>query len=358
MGIRRLSSALPTSATRLAASLAKPNAVVIDLRPADDTECIHGLFHACEGAISAVWNGESMPVEGVLPETRDTPLVLQCRSGRRAVAAADFLAQQGFTDLTVGGGPAAPELWEEFGGRRRAYNLRGMRQLFDLEPPAGAGSSTFTYLLSDAESGEAILIDPVLEQVERDLSLVEGGALQLKKILNTHVHADHITGSGELKRRAPGAVSYLSKSSGGKADVLLDHGDVIEWAGGTRKIRVIATPGHTTGCVSYYDEDMGAVFTGDALLIRGCGRTDFQEGDAATLFNSVHNKLFTLPPSTLVFPAHDYKKRSYSTVADERRENMRFSLSEDAYIKHMNGLALPTPKLIDVALPRNLRCGC
>jgi len=223
--------------------------------------------------------------------------------------------------------------------------------------PAGSGSSTLTYLLFDEASKEAILIDPVREQVERDLAEIDklGGRLVLA--LNTHCHADHITGTGALKQRVPGLRSAIAATAGAAADSLLKDGDVITWAVGGRSLRVLATPGHTEGCVSYLDEAVKAVFTGDTLLIGGCGRTDFQGGSAATLYKSVHQQLFSLPLETLVLPAHDYKGLRASTIGAEKRSNPRLTKSKEGFVELMAGLGLPYPAKIDLAVPANKLCG-
>ena len=145
--------------------------------------------------------------------------------------------------------------------------------------------------------------------MERDLAAVETLGCKLTLALNTHCHADHVTGTGSLKAKVPGLKSLISKSSGAKADVMIEPDQAITWAGGRRSIRVLPTPGHTAGCVSFFDPVIGAVFTGDALLIGGCGRTDFQEGNAAQLYDSVHSRIFSLPDTTIVYPAHDYLVR-------------------------------------------------
>jgi glyoxylase-like metal-dependent hydrolase (beta-lactamase superfamily II) len=225
------------------------------------------------------------------------------------------------------------------------------RQLFDAE------SSTYTYLLADDATGDAILIDPVLEQLERDAGLIEELGLHLRYALDTHLHADHVTALGSLRARL-GASTVVSVPSGvGCADLHVGDGDAIRFGG--RSLSVLATPGHTAGCVSYLLDDRSMAFTGDALLIRGCGRTDFQGGDARRLFRSVHHKLFALPGTTLLYPAHDYKGRTVTSVDEERRLNPRLGggRSEDEFVTIMNNLMLAHPKRIDVALPLNARCG-
>ena len=230
------------------------------------------------------------------------------------------------------------------------------RQLWDKE------SSTFTYLIADATTRDAVLIDPVLEHVERDAKLAEELGVRYAYFLNTHVHADHVTGSGLLKRKFPGTKSVLglAGNDAATADVKLAHGEVLKF--GHQEIELRSTPGHTQGCVSYVwrvagEHDPLAVFTGDALLIRGCGRTDFQGGSAATLYKSVWEQILSLPPDTVVFPAHDYRGHTSSTVAEEAKLNPRLTKSEPDFIELMNNLKLDKPKLIDVAVPANRVCG-
>jgi len=281
-------------------------AVVVDIRPPDGSQVVNGVFSMINGSLSQVWDREAqtMPT-AALPEDKSAPLVLTCRSGKKVSEAIPFLREQGFTGpLLNGGGPMTPEFWAAFGDRTHDHDLGAFAQLFDGPAPDGGGSSTYTYILGDKESGECIIIDPVLEQVERDLAAVQEMGLQLTLALNTHCHADHVTGTGELKRRVPGLRSMISAASGAKADEFISPNQKIGWAGGARTLEALPTPGHTNGCLSLHDGRMGAVFTGDTLLIGGCGRTDFQEGSADTLYDSVHSELFSLPPSTIVFPAH------------------------------------------------------
>ena len=224
-----------------------------------------------------------------------------------------------------------------------------LRQLFDPE------SSTYSYLLWDLESREAALIDPVLEQVERDIELIRELGVKLKYTLETHVHADHITGSGILRSRLNSIVMVHESSQTKCADVLLKDGDLLPL--GKSKIKVLSTPGHTNNDVSFMIP--GAVLTGDALLIRGCGRTDFQSGDAGTLFDSITQQLFSLPDSTIVYPGHDYQGRASSTIAEEKLHNPRLGagITREEFIAFMNKLILDPPSRIREALPSNLRCG-
>jgi len=229
------------------------------------------------------------------------------------------------------------------------------RQLFEAE------SSTYTYILGCPSTKEAIIIDPVDLTAERDAQFIREMGLTLVYAVNTHVHADHVTGSGKLKQIFNVAESELpvrsviAEVSGAQADVKVNDGDVISF--GTRSVRVLSTPGHTDGCLSYVLDDNSMVFTGDALLIRGCGRTDFQQGSAETLYNSVHSKIFTLPDSCLVYPAHDYKGRTCSSVGEEKTHNLRLTKPLEEFKEIMDNLGLPYPKKIDASLPANMVCG-
>ena len=223
------------------------------------------------------------------------------------------------------------------------------RQLFEKE------SSTYTYLLACTETKEAILIDPVIETAERDSKLISELGLILKYAINTHLHADHITGTGKLKSLIPGTQSAISRLAGAKADVILEDSDKINF--GARFVKGISTPGHTSGCFSYVLDDESMVFTGDTLLIRGCGRTDFQGGSSELLYESVHKKLFVLPESCQVFPAHDYKGQTSSTIFEEKTHNPRLTKDQTGFIDIMANLNLSYPKKIDVSLPANQVCG-
>jgi len=225
------------------------------------------------------------------------------------------------------------------------------RQLFDPK------TSTFTYLLADDATREAVVIDPVLDQLERDVRLVAELGLTLVCSLDTHVHADHVTASGALAARL-GARKVLGARAGVDcADVLVRDGDRVHFGGSALLVR--ETPGHTEGCVTYVTADRSMAFTGDALLVRGCGRTDLQQGDSRALFASVHERIFSLPDETLVYPAHDYEGRCCSSVGEEKRHNPRLgagrTLAEFTAI--MAGLRLAPPRQIAVAVPANLRCG-
>lgn len=223
------------------------------------------------------------------------------------------------------------------------------RQLFDVE------SSTYTYLIADPVSREAVIIDPVFEKHDRDRALLRELGLTLTHTLDTHLHADHVTGAWLMKRALGSKIVLSGRYGAEEVDVPVDHGDTIRV--GHFALEVRATPGHTAGCVSYVFADR--VFTGDALLIRGAGRTDFQQGDARQLYHSIREQIFSLPGDTLVFPAHDYAGRTVSSVAEERAHNPRVGgqANEEDFAGFMENLGLPHPKKIDAALPANARCG-
>jgi sulfur dioxygenase len=221
------------------------------------------------------------------------------------------------------------------------------RQLFDPE------SSTYTYLIGDEATRQAVLIDPVLEQASRDLRLVRELDLTLTHVFDTHVHADHVTASGLLREHTQ---CTIVGGAGGAAcsNVQVRHGDEVR--AGQLVFQVLATPGHTDDSVSYLLGDR--VFTGDALLVRGTGRTDFQNGNAAQLHDSITRVLFSLPDETLVYPAHDYQGRTVTSIAEEKRHNPRLAgNSREEFIHLMENLRLPKPKKIDIAVPANRACG-
>ncbi|KAH9528168.1 Ethylmalonic encephalopathy 1 [Dermatophagoides farinae] len=224
------------------------------------------------------------------------------------------------------------------------------RQLFDRT------SCTYTYMLACSKTKDALLIDPVKELIERDLNLINQLDLKLKYVLNTHVHADHITSSGQIKKILDGVKSIISKESGAVADVHVENNDSIK-LGENIDLLVKSTPGHTNGCVSYFLANGPCVFTGDALLIRGCGRTDFQQGDSGKLYDSIHSQLFTIPDECIVYPAHDYNGNTCSTIGEEKLYNPRLCRTRDEFIDLMKNLKLQLPKLIDIAVPANMVCG-
>jgi len=222
------------------------------------------------------------------------------------------------------------------------------RQLFDSE------SSTYTYLMASRRGGEALIIDPVLDKVDRYLQLLEELDLRLIKAVDTHVHADHITGLGALRDRTR-CITVMGEQSG--VDVVsmrVAEGDTIDIEG--LRLDVVYTPGHTDDSYSFQMDDR--VFTGDTLLIRGTGRTDFQHGDSHAQYDSIFNKLLKLPDDTLVYPAHDYKGDTVSTIGEERAYNPRLQVASEAeYVEIMDNLNLANPKMMDVAVPANLKIG-
>ena len=222
------------------------------------------------------------------------------------------------------------------------------RQLFD------SVSGTYTYLLASRRGGEALIIDPVLEKVDRYLQLIRELDLRLVKAVDTHLHADHVTGLGALRDRTH-CITVMGEQT--KADVVsmrLAEGDKLSIDGVS--LDVLYTPGHTDDSYSYLMRDR--VFTGDTLLIRGTGRTDFQNGDPRAQYESIFNKLLKLPEDTLVFPAHDYKGETVSTIGEEKAFNPRLQVkSVDEYAELMNNLQLPNPKMMDVAVPANMKVG-
>ncbi|KAL9649560.1 hypothetical protein ABK040_003238 [Willaertia magna] len=233
------------------------------------------------------------------------------------------------------------------------------RQLFNAE------TCTFTYLLACEETKEAALIDTVYEEVKRDAKLMEELGLTVKYLIETHVHADHITGGREIiNNNFPKAVQVYSVHSGVTIEQpnpnlqLVKEGDIIS-IGTSVKLHVVETPGHTNGCLSFYTDDKLKVFTGDALFIRGCGRTDFQQGSPYTLYNSIKKLYNTLPDECLVYPGHDYKGMTCSSIGEEKKFNPRINENQTAegFATIMNGLNLPQPKKINIAVPANLLGG-
>jgi glyoxylase-like metal-dependent hydrolase (beta-lactamase superfamily II) len=222
-------------------------------------------------------------------------------------------------------------------------------QLFDAE------SSTYTYILTAPDSTDAVIIDPVDRNLERDLAHIERLGLRLTHVLETHAHADHVTSAGKL-RAITGAKACVPSGCGiPPAEVQLEDGDVIPF-GQREHIAVIHTPGHTAGSMCYLWR--GNLFSGDTLLVNGCGRTDFQGGSADALYDSVTRKLFALDDATRVWPGHDYKGQSVSSIGWERRHNARLAnRSREDFVALMAALNLPRPKLIDVAVPANRNLG-
>ncbi len=218
-------------------------------------------------------------------------------------------------------------------------------------------SSTYTYLLGDPVTKEAILIDPVFEQARRDLALLRELGLSLRYTLDTHVHADHITAAAICKKSTGSRIALSAAAGAENVDVPLAHGDRIEL--GAHRLEVRSTPGHTNGCTTFVLDDGRMAFTGDALLIRGCGRTDFQQGSAHALYRSIKEQIFTLPEDCLLYPAHDYRGLTATSVAEEKAFNPRIggARSEGDFVGYMRNLNLPHPKQMDAAVPANLKCG-
>lgn len=222
------------------------------------------------------------------------------------------------------------------------------RQLFDPE------TSTYTYLIANANQ-DAILVDPVQEQIERDVNLLDELGLTLHYCLETHIHADHVTSTGRLRELTGCQGIVPERTEADCADRFIRDGTVLDFE--DVNVRAIATPGHTDSHMAYF-VNQDRILTGDSLLIRGCGRTDFQSGDAGTLYDHVVQQLFTLPDTTLVYPGHDYKGQTVSTIGEEKRFNPRFvGKDRDAFIQLMGTLNLPDPEKIAEAVPANQQCG-
>src|SRR5438874_1755738 len=222
------------------------------------------------------------------------------------------------------------------------------RQLFD------SASGTYTYILASRPGGEALIIDPVREKVDRYLQLIRELDLKLVKAVDTHLHADHITGLGALRDHTHCITVMGEQSHADVVSMRVAEGDRVEVEG--LRLDVLYTPGHTDDSYSFLLPDR--VFTGDTLLIRGTGRTDFQNGDPRAQYDSIFNKLLRLPDETLVFPAHDYKGETVSTIGEEKTFNPRLKVkSVDEYVALMDSLNLPNPKMMDVAVPANMRVG-
>lgn len=227
------------------------------------------------------------------------------------------------------------------------------RQLFESD------SSTFTYLIGDTQAGEAILIDPVRETVERDLQVLKDLGLRLTATLETHVHADHLTGARLLRQQTGCAIAYPAMVQAECIDIGIREGHPFNVGG--ISLQPLFTPGHTDHHHAYLIDTpvQKMLFTGDALLIDACGRTDFQSGDAEALYNSIHNKIFSLPEETLVYPGHDYENRFVSSVGQEKARNPRLGRgrSKAEFVEIMENLNLPYPRKIDFAVPGNEQCG-
>jgi len=224
-----------------------------------------------------------------------------------------------------------------------------VKQMFDRD------SCTYTYLLIDSETHEGAIIDAVKEQLARDLQCIEELGVELLYCIETHVHADHVTAAGSIRQKTGAQIAYSQSAAIKSIDLELNDGD--ELILGKHKIKALSTPGHTAGCMSFYVE--GMVFSGDCLLIRGCGRSDFQQGDSTDLYRSITQKLFTLPDETLIYPGHDYNGKTCSTIAEEKRWNPRLGQGKslDDFLQIMQNLNLALPKKINEAVPANTNCG-
>lgn len=223
------------------------------------------------------------------------------------------------------------------------------KQFFEPE------TSTFTYLVACEKTKQAVLIDTVESEVPHYLKELEAQNLKLVYTLETHVHADHVTGADTLRQKL-GSKSVVHRDAGAMCgDLLVTDG--VHIIVGTIDLEVRYTPGHTNGCISFFAGDR--IFTGDSLLIGGCGRTDFQSGDSGQLYDSIHHQIFSLPDDVIVYPGHDYNGNTQSTVGEERKNNKRLgdNKSREDFIKIMSELKLAYPKYIDVALPANQACG-
>jgi len=221
------------------------------------------------------------------------------------------------------------------------------RQLFD------SNSWTYTFLIADEDSREAVIIDSVREQAERDLKMLEEMDLKLKYAIDTHVHADHVTALALLRDATGCETGYSVHGNVECADLSLKDNDCLSF--GKYTLKVLETPGHTPGCISFVVDNI--VFTGDALLVRGCGRTDFPGGDATILYKSIKEKLLSLPDDTLVYPGHDYNGVMASTIGEEKAHNARLALNEQDFVALMDNLDLAAPRQIAEALPANMACG-
>lgn len=325
---------------KLLALMKNNHVTILDVRNRDEFK--HGHIF---GAIN-------IPADELPSKHNEVPsdriIVTYCgKGGGRSEKAAKILNENGKNTLWLEGGYLDWPFFSPNSTSREESMI--FHQLFEKE------SSSYTYLLADPVTREAIIIDPVLETMERDLKLIQELDLSLLYILETHIHADHITGSNELKKRTT-AKSAVSKKAGVCcADLELEENQEIKF--GRYTLKVLETPGHTDESLSFLCEKM--VFTGDSLMIRGTGRTDFQNGSSDILYESIHKKIFSLPDDTKIYPAHDYKGMLYSTVLCEKKFNPRIGggKSKEEFIAIMKNLKLADPKKIHEAVPANLACG-
>ncbi|MBH8575404.1 FAD/NAD(P)-binding protein [Nostocaceae cyanobacterium CENA369] len=304
---------------------------------------VHGALYTADDRVSTLLYTLGTPRKGDLWETIAVP-ELRVQAQKLSQTLLQSLP------VRVRPIPAMPLLDKETGNRHfESHSNFLFRQFFDPE------TSSYTYLIADWQTGDAVLVDPVLEQVDRDLQSLDELGLKLRYCLETHLHADHITGAGKLRQKTGCQVIVPQNPAVTKADRSLVGGEILEV--GSVIIEAISTPGHTASHITYL-VDNTRLLTGDALFIRGCGRTDFQGGDAGTLYDVVTQRLFTLPEETLVYPAHDYKGRTVSTIGEEKRLNPRFSdRTRSQFITIMNNLKLSYPQKMNAAVPANEYCG-
>lgn len=322
--------------------LIRPNAIGLGL----DTD-IHGALYAADGNVSTLLYTLGTPRKGDLWETIAVP---ELRGQAQELSEA-LLQSLPVRVRTI---PTMPLLSD--GRAEIPPSTLLFRQFFDPE------TSSYTYLIADKQTGDAVLVDPVLEQVDRDLQSLAELGLKLRYCLETHLHADHITGAGKLRQQTGAQVIVPQDTAVTKADRSFVGGEILEV--GSVIIETIFTPGHTASHIAYL-VNKTHLLTGDALFIRGCGRTDFQGGDAGTLYDVVTQRLFTLPDDILVYPAHDYKGRTVSTIGEEKRLNPRFSdsygalreRSRNQFITIMNNLKLSYPQKMNAVVPANEYCG-
>jgi uncharacterized NAD(P)/FAD-binding protein YdhS/glyoxylase-like metal-dependent hydrolase (beta-lactamase superfamily II) len=319
--------------------LIHPNRIGLGLDTAAD-----GAVLDAEGNRSGLLYTLGTPRKGNLWETIAVPELRQ---------QAQILAASLLQSLPVRVRPVPPfRATESASNNRQLAQTQStllFRQFFDPE------SSTYTYLIADSQTKDAVLVDTVLEQVDRDLQVLDDLGLTLRYCLETHIHADHITGAGKLRQQTGCQVMVPQNATARSADHALTDGETLTV--GAVIIEAIATPGHTDSHLAYLVNHTH-LLTGDALLIRGCGRTDLQSGDASTLYDTVTQRLFSLPEETLVYPAHDYKGRTVSTIGEEKRLNPRFAnRSREQFITIMNHLGLSYPKKMNQAVPANEYCG-
>ncbi|MFQ4144854.1 FAD/NAD(P)-binding protein [Chlorogloeopsis sp. ULAP02] len=329
----------PLVANLRSQGLIRPNAIGLGL----DTDA-RGAIYAADDKVSTLLYTLGTPRKGDLWETIAVPeLRLQAQELSKTLLQS--------LPVRVRPIPTMPLLNQETGDRTSEILQSNLlfRQFFDPE------TSSYTYLIADSKTGDAVLVDPVLEQVDRDLQSLDDLGLKLRYCLETHLHADHITGAGKLRQKTGCQVIVPQNTAVTKADRSLVGGEILEV--GSVIIEAIFTPGHTASHIAYL-VNKTHLLTGDALFIRGCGRTDFQGGDPGTLYDVVTQRLFTLPDDTLVYPAHDYKGRTVSTIGEEKRLNPRFSdRSRSQFITIMNNLKLSYPQKMNAAVPANEYCG-